>query len=195
MKRRMGVLVIGLLLLLTLACGGGGTASGVQIEVVNRTPEDVCYVYISETDSDAWGDDQLGGEETIVPGKSQTFDFPAGEYDVRLENCDEVAMANSWKISRSTKITAGESGATSWVMLDNSTGGEVCYVFISPSAGDDWGDDRMGENEVIPAGEQRMFYMKPGTYDLQALDCDENVLAEEYEVDLSIGRPWELSGN
>ena len=196
MNRRISMLVIGLLLALTLACGGGGrTTSGVQITVENRAPEDVCYIFISETDSDAWGDDRLGGDDTILPGASQTFDLPKGEYDVRLENCDEITMATGWQISRNTKITAGAQGAASWVMLDNSTRVDVCYVFISPSTGDDWGDDLMGENEMVPMGEQRMFYVKPGSYDLQALDCDENVLAEEYEVDLSTGRPWILSGN
>ena len=196
MNHRISMLVIGLLLALTLACGGGGgTTSGVQIEVVNRAPEDVCYVFISESETDAWGDDRLGGEDTILPGASQTFDLPKGEYDVRLENCDEIAMATGWQISRNTTITAGAQGATSWVMLDNRSNVDVCYVFISPSNGEDWGEDWMGGNEAIAIGEQRMFYVKPGTYDLQALDCDENVLAEEYEADLSTGTSWTLSGN
>lgn len=195
MKRWSIVVVVGVLLALTLACGGGGSSSQVKIEVVNQSPEDVCYVYISESDSDEWGGDQLGDEDTISPGDSKTFEVPKGTYDVRLENCDEIAMETGWQVSKDTTITAGAPGATSWVLLDNQSSADVCYVFIAPASDDDWGADWMGGNEDIPAGEQRLFYIKPGVYDLLAQDCGQNDLAEADGVDLSTGRPWVLSGN
>ncbi len=194
MKRWSIVVVVGVLLALTLACGGG-SSSQVKIEVVNQSPEDVCYVYISESDSDEWGGDQLGDEDTISPGDSKTFEVPKGTYDVRLENCEEIAMETGWQVSKDTTITAGAPGATSWVLLDNQSSADVCYVFIAPASDDDWGADWMGGNEDIPAGEQRLFYIKPGVYDLLAQDCGQNDLAEADGVDLSTGRPWVLSGN
>ena len=43
------------------------------------------------------------------------------------------------------------------------------------------------EVENIPAGEQRVFYVNPGIYDLLAQDCegDGNDLVEEIGVDLT----------
>lgn len=202
MKRWSILMVVGALLMVTLACGGRGdggdtssSSAQIEIEVVNRAPEDICYVYISESNSDEWGDDQLGDNDTITTGGSMTFGFPKGEYDVRLENCDEVVMETGWQITSNATITAGANGATSWVLFDNQSSVDVCYVFISPANGDDWGDDWMGGNENVPSGEMRLFYVKPGAYDLLAQDCDQQDIVEVYEVDLENGRPWILSDN
>lgn len=199
--RRWSMLAVAGLLLVTLACGGGrgedssSTSAQLKIEVVNRAPEDVCFVYISDSNSDAWGDDRLGDDDTIATGSSMTFEFPKGTYDVRLENCDEVVMGTGWQISSNETLTVGEDGATSWVLFENKSSVDVCYIFISSSSGDAWGDDWMGGNENVPPGERRLFYVKPGTYDLLAQDCDQRDIVEVYEVDLESGRPWILSDN
>ena len=200
MKRWSVLIMVGVLLVTTLACGGRGNggasnAGQIKIEVVNYAPEDICYVYISDSNSIEWGDDQLGNEDTIVTGDSMTFEFPKGEYDARVENCDEVVMETAWRITSNATITAGASDATSWVLFDNQSSVDVCYVFISPSDSDDWGDDWMGGNENVPSGERRLFYVSPGTYDLLAQDCDRQDLVKVSDVDLMNGRPWILSDN
>ncbi len=203
MKQRMVLLIVMVLLIASLGCSlfsgretsGGGTASTgeFQIKVDNQSPDEVCYVLISSSESDEWGEDWLGGEETIASGDSKTFTVPAGQHDVQLEACDEAVMATGWYIDGNTTITVGDSRATSRLFVDNTSKTEVCYVFISSSTGDDWGDDQMGENETIMAGRTRIFYVRPGTYDLMARDCEDNVLAEQYEVDLSSDMTWTLS--
>ena len=199
MKRWMVMVMVVVLVAASLACGGtsgGGStpkaSSNFQITVLNQAPDDVCYVFISESESDVWGDDRLGGEETISSGASKAFDVPAGQHDVRVETCDEVVMATGWQIDAKTTITAGDRGATSRLLVDNTSNEELCYVFISPSNGDSWGDDWMGGNEVIPAGAQRIFYVKPGTYDFMIQNCNDESVAEQYEVDLSTDKTWTL---
>jgi hypothetical protein len=196
----MFVLVV-IMLLLNLACvrsgGGGGKTGGggsseVEFTIVNRSPEEICYVLISPSDSDSWGDDQLGDDDTIASGDRQTFTMPRGTYDVRAENCDEAAMATGWELSSNSTITAGKSGANVKLTVINDSSGEICFIFISPSSGDDWGDDWLGDMEVIPPGGLRAFYVKGNVYDLQAADCDENPLIEEYEVDLEADLEWTL---
>ncbi len=205
MKRRMVLLIVVVLLMASLGCslftrressGGGGTAStgDFQIKVVNQSPDEVCYVLISSSGSDEWGEDWLGGEETIATGDSKSFTVPAGPHDVQLEACDEAVMATGWSIENNTTITIGDSRATSRLFVDNTSDIEVCYVFVSASTGDDWGDDLMGESETVMAGRTRIFYLRPGTYDLMARDCDDNMLAEEYNIDLSADKTWTLSG-
>lgn len=203
MKRRMVVLIVIGLLLTSLACSvfprkGGGTApaSGdFQIKVVNNSPDEICYVLISTSDSDMWSEDLLGGEETVLPGGNKTFTAPAGEHDVQLESCDEVVMGTGWFIASKTTLTVGESRATSRLLVDNTSATEVCYVFISSSSGGDWGDDLMGSNETIMPDRMRVFYVRPGTYDLMVRDCDDEPLAEEYEIDLTSDTTWTLENN
>lgn len=202
MKQRVVLLIVIVLLMMSLGCAlfsgrgtsnGGTTSSGdFQIKVVNQSPDEVCYVLISTSDSDQWGEDWLSGDETIAPGDSKTFTVPAGEHDVQLEACDEAVMATGWNIDRNTTINVGASRATSRLFVDNTSDSEVCYIFISPSTGDDWGDDQMGESETIMTGRTRIFYVRPGTYDMMARDCSDEVLAEQNDVDLSSDMTWTL---
>ena len=201
MKRRLIFVVIFLLLLTSLACIGrsgdsggksGGGSNDVTFTIVNKSPDEVCYVLISASDSDSWGDDQLGEDETIASGDRQSFSMPKGKYDVRVENCDEAGMASAWEKSSNTTVTVGKSGADVSLTVTNDSSEEVCYIYISPSSGDDWGDDWMGEWESLPSGGSRVFYVKGNVYDLQAVDCDDNPLIEEYEVDVNDHLEWTL---
>lgn len=200
MKRSRLLMLVGLALALSLACSaigggdsGGASTSGVDIEIVNRSPDDICYVLISPSDSDAWGDDQLGSDERIAPGARKTFSMDDETYDVRVETCDQAAMMTAWEVSRDTTLTVGESGSTVRLLLSNESSSEVCYVFISPSTGDDWGEDWMGESETVQVGQLRVFYVEPDVYDLQASDCDGEPLTEEYEVDVTEDLTWTLN--
>ena len=189
--KRSFFLILSVLLVLSLACGGssdGTKSSGseVEIRVVNKSPYDICYVQISPEGAEEWGDDQLGEDEGIGAGDSRSFSFDKGAYDVLIRDCDAIPVESAAGISRSSTITVGGSGVVG-LLLENQSNVDICYVFISPSNSDDWGDDWMGEAEGIPAGELRVFYVAPGTYDLLARDCvgDGNDLIEEVGVNLS----------
>jgi len=69
---------------------------------------------------------------------------------------------------------------------------DVCYVHISPSEEDTWGDDWLSETETIAPEASRAFELTPGTYDLLAEDCDYNTLAEEYGVDIFEALEWTI---
>ncbi|MBN2391348.1 MAG: hypothetical protein JXR84_11515 [Anaerolineae bacterium] len=202
MKQRMVLLIVTVMLMTALGCSlfsGGGTSDGgatssgdFEIKVVNESPDEICYVLISSSESDQWGEDWLGGDETIASGDSKTFTVSAGEHDIQLEGCDEAVLETGWFIDDDTTVTVGDSRATSRLFVDNTSDTEACYIFISPSSGDEWGDDQMGENETIMPGRTRIFYVRPGIYDLMASDCDDNTMAEQYEVDLSSDQTWTL---
>lgn len=192
MKRAIAILFIGLLSL-SLACGlgNGGEAEApasdeIQIKIANESPYDICYVQISPVNSEEWGDDYLGEDETIEPGRSAAFNVAQGDYDVMLRDCDGIPVHSAAGVSRGTTITVGGEGMVA-LQLDNASSVEVCYVLISPTTADDWGDDWLSEAESIIAGESRIFYLEPGTYDLAAVDCEEesNFLVEETGVDLT----------
>ncbi len=192
------------LLLLALACGvlpsvGGDSGDadavvgdGVQIEIVNRSPDEICYVLISPSSADVWGEDQLGRNETIAPGGNRLFLMDEDVYDVRVETCDEAAMATAWEVDVDITLTVGAAGADSRLSVSNDSALVACYMLISSTDADEWGEDWLGDLETLPPGLHRVFYVVPGVYDLQARDCDGEVLVEEYNVDLTEDLAWTL---
>jgi len=157
MKRSLLLSLAVVILLTSLACSalsGGSDDNGdpdvkatdppvsssgdIDVTIVNRSPDEICYVLMSPSAEDSWGDDWLGDNDTIMPGDTQVFSLDSGTYDVRVESCDEAAMATAWEVSRDTTVTAGASGADVRLMVSNESSVEVCYVYISPTTGDDW---------------------------------------------------------
>ena len=212
-KRSMIWALIGLLLITALACSAfertkspqepgtssstsgpvdSSSTSGFEVKVVNRSPDEICYVLISPSEDEMWGDDWLGEEETIEPGDTRAFEVPAGTYDIKVETCGEATMATAWEVDDDLSLIVGDPKATVRLLVVNNSDTEICYVYISPSSAEEWGDDWMGSMESLPPGASRMFYVQPGVYDVQAADCDDNGLAEEYEVDLTDDTTWTI---
>ena len=78
------------------------------------------------------------------------------------------------------------------VVLVNQSEQDVCFVYIAPTESEDWGEDWLGEDEVISPGATRTFTVTVGTYDLLAADCAAEVLSEQYEVTVSGTVEWEV---
>lgn len=175
---------------------GGAPAT---LTVINDTDTEIWYVYISPTSSDSWGDDWLGGA-VIVPGESYTFELTEGTYDLRADDKDHNEMASryeeyisgdmEWRLY--TEGGEGREGGSASLTLVNNSGKRVCYVYISPNTSDSWGEDWLGEEEIIRPGESRTFYLDPGIYDLRAEDCDGDPIAEEYDEEISGEMTWTL---
>ena len=71
--------------------------------------------------------------------------------------------------------------------LNNALDSPICYVRISPSEAQNWGQDRLGSSEVIGPGESKAFTVPGSVYDLLLQDCELGTLREERGVDLSSG--------
>lgn len=203
------IALLGGLLLVALACTGGGlltptprggtvptekptqppSSGDVTITIENLSKRDICEVYISPTGQESWGEDKLSG--SIKSGKSKTFTVAKGQYDVIVYDCNEVALASAWEIDKPYTLTVGGPGLVELV-LENRSSAKICYVYISPETNDSWGDDWMGLQESLESGESRVFFLKPGKYDLMAQDCDEATLAEEYAVEITDDTTWTL---
>ncbi|MFP4345860.1 MAG: serine/threonine protein kinase [Anaerolineales bacterium] len=203
-----------LLLVLALICGGtlllpdllgegrttptprsSGPLSGASFEIrlENRTSDNICYVYISPTNSESWGDDWLGSDEIIQPGTTQIFEVEAVTQDVQLLNCDRITIHTAWELTEDATIVVGEAGTVPLHLKNNSTR-DVCYIYISPNTSDSWGEDRLGPRASLRAAEgERIFFIPAGTYDLMALDCDQNQLVEERNVDIRRETTWTIA--
>ncbi|MDI7269435.1 MAG: hypothetical protein QME96_15715, partial [Myxococcota bacterium] len=151
-----------------------------RITVRNRTGGVVCYVYVSPCASDHWGDDILA-EDTLPDGESATIRVQTGCWDLKAEDCSRnvVATQRALNVTGPTTWTLGgsqaaaPSGAT--LRINNRSGAQVCFVYVSPCASSNWGDDILAE-DVLPDGSSTSVRVQTGCWDLKAEDCSGNVV-------------------
>lgn len=106
MKKYMVWMAVVMLLVVTLGCLGssgssGGTSSGsgnVTLTVQNQSSEDICFLYVSPTSDDTWGDDRLGSE-ILNAGDSFDVSIPKGDYDLRAEFCGSTDPVEEYGVS------------------------------------------------------------------------------------------------
>jgi hypothetical protein len=110
-----------------------------------------------------------------------------------LESCDNTTMETLWSVETSTTLQVGDERATARVLVTNEASAPICSIHISPSTATDWGQNLLGAIETIPAGKNRFFYVVPGSYDLQATDCDGTVLSERYDHRVTGRMTWDIT--
>jgi hypothetical protein len=167
----------------------------VPLTLYNASGQDICFVHISPTTSDTWGDDWLGSSEIIADGDNRTFTVAPGTYDLQALDCSQGEIAVEWEleVTSSTAWTVdgestssggggdtggGSSGGTadSTLTLNNYLDVPICYVYIVPTGSTDWGDDWLGSSEILDPDTSRDFALPAGTYDLRAEDCSHQQL-------------------
>jgi len=100
-----------------------------------------------------------------------------GLYEVVLEVEGEVLINDA--------VYVGGTHPPIRFTLNNSSTTTAYYVFISPTEAQNWGQDDLGDTEVLPAGGSRVFDLPAGVYDLLVVDSQLNRLVEEYGLDLT----------
>lgn len=77
--------------------------------------------------------------------------------------------------------------------LENLLTEPICYAFISPTGAQNWGMDKLGPDEGIPPADTGTFFVPASTYDLLLENCDQEILVEEYEMDVSEAATYEIT--
>jgi hypothetical protein len=85
-----------------------------------------------------------------------------------------------------------QTGETHALQVVNDSSIAVCFMYISPSSSQDWGEDWLGSDTIQP-GDEFDFTVEAGTYDLEARDCDQNVLSTQPGVEVTQDTTWTLS--
>jgi serine protease Do len=97
----------------------------------------------------------------------------------------EVVLSVEGEVQRSGAVFVGGDHPLVEFTVDNESSGAVCYAFISPTGAQNWGEDDLGSEEFIESGASHPWFLPAGTYDLLLEDCNQETLAEEYELDLT----------
>lgn len=184
---------------------GPQMAGNTPLTISNDSSADICYVYISPTTSDTWGNDWLGSSDIIPAGDMYTFYVDAGDWDLMVEDCNEEQLGtvslitvvdgeeSTWSLTNSGFASVSQgvntSDANLWVI--NSSNTDICWLYISLNTSDTWGDDWLGA-DILSPGNETMFTLPAGLYDLRAEDCNGEELATRYGANIEGEIEWEL---
>jgi hypothetical protein len=172
-----------------------------KITFQNTTGGKIEMIFLSPGDSQFWGPDIIGADYFLkngatigyyvhYPDKSFKFDIMAtddngNKFEVRDFQMTDGSEA-SVKITSRSLNSAAPDFALATVHIDNNTGHEVQYLFVSPSDSDAWGVDLLDEETTVADGDTHSFVLAVGKdkvkYNLMAVD-DNN---DEYQFNMTI---------
>lgn len=164
----------------------------ITVEVTNST-EDIIISWAAffGSELDEWGEDLLG-EKVIEPGETFEFILPEGEYNMALFTYELYVVYSAWEINEDTSIEVGGEGKVP-ILLENKMENDIALVFISPSDSEDWGEDWLGDNDVILAETGgRIFFVEPGVYDVMAIDVNEEVIFDVRDMEIDSHRVFKV---
>jgi len=108
----------------------------------------------------------LAGEAGLVPGV----------YDLAIWVEGESLVSGN--------VLVGDQGRTD-ITVENQTDGSICFLRLSPTVSQSWGEDKLGPSQIVDPGTSVTVSLPTETYDLQALTCDVEVIEEIYEIDIA----------
>ena len=184
--------LISILGLVAIACGGSAPADPnaptrtprptatpkieVELEVINETQNSLCYLLVAPSDKD-FDKEYLEGIE-IVPGEAYTVSgFDAGEYNVKVHNCDKN-MVNALYYVKMDQEHMTWTIREATLKIVNESSQDMCEIYISPSSAPEsaWGPNQI-EETVFEPGMYVDFFIAQGKWDVRVVPCDENVEA------------------
>ncbi len=125
-------------------------------------------------------------DQTWVYGETGTlwtcFDPPDGGAWLDDGLYELVLNVEEQLVATDSRYVGGEHPLVA-ITIENLSPNRTCYVQMSPSGAINWGPDELGSEDIIDPQQSWTFEIAATTLDLRLLDCDENVLAEEYELD------------
>jgi len=103
--------------------------------------------------------------------------LPDGLYEVVLSVEGEALVGDA--------VFVGGDHPLVELSVENLLQESACYVYASPSGAKKWGQDEMGLDERILPGDTATFPIPAGVYDLLVKNCDNETLADEFDLDIS----------
>ncbi|NIM95113.1 MAG: trypsin-like serine protease [Anaerolineales bacterium] len=76
----------------------GGDRIAVDFTLINQSSTNLCFVHLSPSIAQNWGQDELGSEELIEPGFMRTITLASGVYDLRLRDCEGTPILEEFNI-------------------------------------------------------------------------------------------------
>jgi hypothetical protein len=172
-----------------------------KISFQNTTGGKIEMIFLSPGDSQYWGPDIVGADYFVkdgatisyyvhYPDKSFKFDIMAtdesgNKFEVRDFQMTDGKEA-SVKITPKSLNSSAPAFTLATVHIENSTGHELEYLFVSPSDSDAWGVDLLDADSTVADGDSHSFVLAVGKeklkYNLMAVDANN----DEYKFNITI---------
>ena len=178
----------------TVPSAGGPAEGYADLLLQNQSQRAVCYVQISLSGSDTWGEDWLGEDQVINSGTSFLFQgIPGGQYDYRALDCDQNVMSVHYGVQLVGSMSWTVRDPTSTLTVINNSSYEICSLYASAVEDTVWGVNLFAEGTVLGSGQRQTVSIAPGTYDLRAEGCDETSYWEQRDVVIETAFEWTLT--
>ena len=102
-----------------------------------------------------------------------------------LDGTYELVLNVDGQDVRDEAIMVGGDHPTQTFELNNQSPHDICLVFLALSDARGWGADELAPGEVIPPDSSRVFELPAAFYDISGFDCHDNLLFEEFLVDVT----------
>lgn len=139
-----------------------------HITIANKTGHEIDFIFCSPADSQEWGADVLGSNNTLADGDSRAFyihypdasdkfdflviDDQGTSYDAFDQVVQDGKESTITFSKDSEKLDAPKLEVAN-VKVTNKTGKEIFYVFVSPGDSQMWGLDVLDDQTTLAAGD------------------------------------------
>lgn len=172
----------------------------VTFRITNFSETDLCFIYVSPSTADSWGEDELSEQEVLNNNFYLEWEVEQDSYDIQVWDCfnhklerynipaqrnvDVQIFSDSIEVvplgTTASAPTPPENIGT-W-RVTNYADTELCEVFFSESTADEWGPNQVGDEPLLN-NTYIEWQLPRGTYDIQVWDCFEHSL-EQREINL-----------
>ena len=183
-----------------------------RITFVNSTGAKIQMIFLSPGDSEFWGPDIIGADYVLKDGGSIRYyvHYPQSSFNFDVLATDD---AGRQFVHRNLKMVDGkeqtitltrkglDSTATEFSLatleVENDTGNEIQYLFISPADSDAWGADLLDAESTLADGDSHAIVIPVGKqkapYNLFAQDGEGRSYFFNVTIDPSKGKEFTVS--
>ncbi len=169
-------------------------AKGTELQVINSSGTDIWYLFVSPSDANEWGDDQLGGDTIPAGGSYTVTDLEDGVYDVQVRDADDNAIQTIWELEIVGSVTQVIEKQALVLEIYNGSEKVITRLFVSSVESDTWGNDVLGGSTIGPDETFSLEGLEAGAYDIQAKNADDEIIETVYNVSMDGYYYWNVVG-
>lgn len=202
--KRVTVIVLVALVILVIAVGSLGAQETAlnTVRFTNNTGFEIAFLFFSPGDSDYWGPDLLGSEETLRDGEYVEFfvHYPdgCGSFDFMAIDIDgdayliwdyQVCDGRAENVRVTLDAFSGPAPEMTYVELRlvNELPLDIYYLFLSPGDSRMWGADYLSSAGLLAEGRVSSFLLpameESVVYDVIAVDQESDLYSFSVEID------------
>jgi hypothetical protein len=95
----------------------------------------------------------------------------------------ELVLSVEGEFQNANAIWVGGRHPDVELVIDNKSSFEICYAYVSPVGAKNWGEDDLGDQKLQP-GSSASITIAAGAYDILTLDCNEEIITEDRDLDI-----------